>query len=139
MQGNGNPPRAPQEISWDLFRIVNWSTQNNDAEFAGQRIAAQAMKKEFELLYRQRCAYCSGYGHSGNQCPTDAKLLLMRRGGTGDMRLVLINARKQARKAAGMINNKNYSKLSVAAGMLLKKRPSPNKGDIMNLEPPAKR
>ena len=39
-----------------------------------------ALLSELDLLNEQRCAYCSGYGHSPNDCPTDKKLAHLRTG-----------------------------------------------------------
>ena len=35
---------------------------------------------EMRRLRKQRCGYCDGYGHSGNDCPTDYKLRQLRIG-----------------------------------------------------------
>ena len=39
-----------------------------------------ALWSEINLLNDQRCIYCSGFGHSGKDCPTDAKLSCLRGG-----------------------------------------------------------
>ena len=41
---------------------------------------AKALLPEFQRLAKQKCAYCSGWGHSGNDCPTDAKVSHLRGG-----------------------------------------------------------
>ena len=35
---------------------------------------------EVERLSKQVCPYCSGFGHSGKDCPTDAKISSLRGG-----------------------------------------------------------
>ena len=34
----------------------------------------KAIKTETDRLVKQRCPFCSGWGHSGKDCPTDYKL-----------------------------------------------------------------
>ena len=41
---------------------------------------AHGVLPEFVRLESQRCAYCSGYGHAGKDCPTDFKIARMRGG-----------------------------------------------------------
>ena len=42
--------------------------------------AAKVLVVEFERLEKQKCAYCNGFGHSGNDCPTDHKISHLRGG-----------------------------------------------------------
>ena len=51
---------------------------------------------EVALLQKQRCIYCSGYGHSGKDCPTDAKLRNLR-GGVRAQAKALADARREVR------------------------------------------
>ena len=41
---------------------------------------ALCLKLEVSRLGKQKCGYCSGFGHSGNDCATDAKLAQLRMG-----------------------------------------------------------
>ena len=83
--------------------------------------AKAALKVELHLLLSQKCAYCSGFGHSGNDCPTDHKLSLLRLS-TSANRVLITTARKEARLHAGMATVTRYSLLSASAGRLLRKR-----------------
>ena len=38
------------------------------------KASALVLKYEFERLEKQKCPYCNGFGHSGNDCPTDRKI-----------------------------------------------------------------
>ena len=40
----------------------------------------KTLKIEIDRLAKQKCPYCSGFGHSGNDCPTDYKLGQLRLG-----------------------------------------------------------
>ena len=123
-------------MPWNLATKINATANNNAANQAPWMTAARAIMREIELLRAQKCPYCDGFGHSGNMCPTDAKLTLLRRGGTTEMRQVLTQARKDARADANLGDNRNYSKLSASLGQQLKKRPRPNQHDYTDLQPP---
>ena len=41
---------------------------------------ARTIMPELDLLLKQVCPYCSGFGHSGAACPTDKKLAQLRGG-----------------------------------------------------------
>ena len=69
------------------------------------------LEYEFERLNKQRCAYCSGWGHSGNDCPTDSKIDQLR-GGVKEQTQVLIFIRKQARAEANMNGVSGFSLIS---------------------------
>ena len=78
---------------------------------ARQAGPALALYPEFERLAKQRCPYCSGYGHSGNDCPTDAKISHLR-GGVREQNAFIQKCRKEAREASGMKNVTGFSLLS---------------------------
>ena len=44
------------------------------------KTSATVLKLEFARLYKQKCGYCDGFGHSGNDCPTDHKIAQLRGG-----------------------------------------------------------
>ena len=73
--------------------------------------AAVVLGYEFARLIKQKCPYCDGYGHSGNDCPTDAKIAHLR-GGVLEANRVLVQIRKECRDAAGMANVTGFSLLS---------------------------
>ena len=39
-----------------------------------QKVIMDSLLMEIERLHKQKCAYCSGFGHSKSNCPTDYKL-----------------------------------------------------------------
>ena len=39
-----------------------------------------SIQDEISRLNKQKCPYCSGFGHAGKHCPTDAKLAQLRKG-----------------------------------------------------------
>ena len=45
-----------------------------------RKAIAQVLGVEMDRIGKQRCGYCDGYGHSGNDCPTDYKLDQLRIG-----------------------------------------------------------
>ena len=63
-----------------------WTMQTRLTAIAGAvdnsplKNAAIVLGYEFARLVKQRCAYCDGYGHSGNDCPTDSKIAQLRGG-----------------------------------------------------------
>ena len=95
----------PWNMQVKLLGIAN----GND----GQRLKAAAvfLGYEFERLKKQKCAYCDGYGHSGNDCPTDHKISHLR-GGVLEANRVLTAIRKQCRTEAGMADVTGFSLLS---------------------------
>ena len=52
-----------------------------------------ALLPEFDRLRKQTCPYCSGYGHAGKDCPTDAKIKHLR-GGIREQNKALLRLRK---------------------------------------------
>ena len=67
---------------------------------------------EVALLQKQRCIYCSGYGHYKDDCPTGHKLQALRLG--TDATVAVFNAaRSKMAEAANMANVKDYSTKSV--------------------------
>ena len=73
--------------------------------------SASVLKLEFERLEKQICPYCDGYGHSGNDCPTDSKIDNMR-GGVKEQNKVIQTIRAQCRALSGMSEVKGFSLLS---------------------------
>ena len=68
---------------------------------------------EFKRLKIQKCPYCDGWGHSGNDCPTDAKIKHLR-GGVREQNRFLQLCRKKLRKESGMADKTGFSLLSAA-------------------------
>ena len=79
------------------------------------------MNLEFERLAKQKCGYCDGFGHSGNDCPTDRKISQLR-GGVAEQNKLLQQLRSSSRVAAGMKDVQGFSLLSVATGQALSKK-----------------
>ena len=59
------------------------------------------------------CPYCDGYGHSGNDCPTDAKIAHLR-GGVREQNQLLMKLRKELRDASNMKEVTGFSLLSAS-------------------------
>ena len=70
-----------------------------------------ALFTETNLLNQQRCIYCSGYGHSGKDCPTDAKLRNLR-GGVAAQNKALAQVRREVRGKFKMNTVREFSLLS---------------------------
>ena len=81
----------------------------------------RALLPEFERLSKQECPYCSGWGHSGNDCPTDRKISHMR-GGVREQNAYIQKCRKAARIASGMANVSGFSLLSAKPSLVGQKR-----------------
>ena len=90
------------------MKLTAIANGNGDAK---TKATAYVLGLEFERLKKQKCAYCDGYGHSGNDCPTDHKISHLR-GGVLEARRVLEAIRKDCRKDAGMANITGFSLLS---------------------------
>ena len=119
---------------------MTWTMQTKlKAIIAGQdkeetKLAATVLNYEFERLTKQKCAYCDGYGHSANDCPTDVKVAQMR-GGVDEQNKVLQRIRKECRVAAGMKNVKVFSRLSAdPRKMTLGKRKRPASTEIISVD-----
>ena len=96
-------------MSWNLQKKLTNIALSKD----GSRLvtAAILLSYEFERLKKQKCAYCDGWGHSGNDCPTDHKISQLR-GGVLEANRVLQLIRKECRKEAGMAHVSGFSLLS---------------------------
>ena len=69
------------------------------------------LKLELTRIGKQKCAYCDGFGHAGNDCPTDFKLAQLRIG-VREQAQLLLEMRKAARDRAAMKDVKGFSLLS---------------------------
>ena len=65
-------------MSWKFYTLLEKEKRAEDLKQKGG--PATALLPEFERLMKQKCPYCDGFGHSGNDCPTDAKIAHMRGG-----------------------------------------------------------
>ena len=52
------------------------------------QFANEMVLTELELLKRQRCRACSGFGHRHEDCPTHSKLTRLSEGGTYNESLI---------------------------------------------------
>ena len=123
-----------------VFEAANVQINGRDGQpnvaLQHQRNAARTLLREIDLLQLQQCPYCDGFGHAGNLCPLDAKLTLLRMGGTIETRQLLTRCRKDARTAKNLADNRSYSRLSAHAGFMLKKRTRTNQYDFADIQPP---
>ena len=69
------------------------------------------MKLEFARLYKQECPFCSGYGHTGHDCPTGVKLDYLAVG-VREQVAFITEAKKQARKAVDSSKLEGFSVLT---------------------------
>ena len=65
-------------MTWALWDIIKKGADAEVNDLAGG--PNSALLPEFDRLKIQKCPYCSGFGHSGNDCPTDAKISHLRGG-----------------------------------------------------------
>ena len=73
-------------MSWTLqTKLTEIKTNAGDQRI---KAAANVLSFEIERLAKQRCPYCDGFGHSGNDCPTDHKIAQLR-GGVNEQNKVL--------------------------------------------------
>ncbi len=84
--------------------------ENNDISNE-VKYTARVLGYEFTRLEKQRCPYCDGFGHSGNDCPTDHKIAQLR-GGVLEQNRVIQVIRKECRVASGMANVTGFSLLT---------------------------
>ena len=59
----------PWKFKTKLDKLIS---ETNDAKKKGVMTTLQL---EIDRIAIQVCAYCDGNGHSGNDCPTDYKLM----------------------------------------------------------------
>ena len=96
-------------MPWKFYKYI---AQQKTEETKTQKYGpATALDPEFERLNKQVCPYCDGYGHSGNDCPTDAKIKHMR-GGVREQNKLLQAIRKTLRRETGMGSVTGFSLLS---------------------------
>ena len=95
--------------AWKLLTKISAAKTAGDNQ--ALKNAATTLEVEFLRLGKQICAYCDGYGHSGNDCPTDRKIAILR-GGVLEQNKVIQAARKTCRVEAGMAAVTGFSLLS---------------------------
>ena len=95
-------------MTWHLYKLISDQAAKEKPEQVSR--PCTALLSELNLLNKQKCAYCSGFGHSADVCPTDAKLAHLRTGVAAQAKLVQ-EVRKAARKNAGMTGVKGFSRL----------------------------
>ena len=81
------------------------------AESTRIKRAAKMLLIEFDRLSIQECAYCNGFGHSREDCPTDKKLAAIRLGWE-ECTKVLNASRNERVEAVGMKDKSGYSWVS---------------------------
>ena len=104
---------------WTMQTKLTEISNKNDSE--ALRVAASVLSLEFARLAKQKCGYCDGFGHSGNDCPTDRKISQLR-GGVAEQNKIIQGLRKASRVAAGMRDVAGFSLLSAATGQALSKK-----------------
>ena len=65
-------------MSWTFKNKLKEIVDGNDWDHSSD--VASNLMLEIERISKQRCAYCDGFGHAGNDCPTDYKLAQLRVG-----------------------------------------------------------
>ena len=75
---------------------------------------------ELNRLKKQRCPYCSGFGHAGKDCPTDNKISRLR-GGIREQNAVLVRLRKKCRISYNLAEVTGFSLLSAKKTKTFKK------------------
>ena len=78
-------------MPWNFLTKLTEIINKNPGNETGA--AAKVLKFEFDRLNKQKCAYCDGFGHSGNDCPTDFKVSQLR-GGVQEQTKVIQMIRK---------------------------------------------
>ena len=96
-------------MTWYINEVIE--TQAAKEKNSGECSHWCAVWSEVTLLNNQRCIYCSGFGHSGKDCPTDAKLRNLR-GGVAAQNKALARARKDVRLKFNMAAVRSFSLLS---------------------------
>ena len=106
-------------MPWKFYsHITQYAAHEKHKQKAG---AACALAGEFGRLDKQVCPYCDGYGHSGNDCPTDAKISHLRRG-VREQNELLQDIRKTLRAGSGMGQMTGFSLLSAQRPPKCRKR-----------------
>ena len=82
----------------------------SDGEEGEKKTVAKGLMVEVSLLEKQRCAFCSGWGHAGNNCPTDFKLKQLRLSG-GTASSIILDCRKKCRTLLPMKAITGFSQL----------------------------
>ena len=75
----------------------------------------RTLKLELARIGKQKCAYCDGFGHAGNDCPTDFKLNQLKMG-VREQAQVVMSLRKAARDRANMKDVSGFSLLPAKPG-----------------------
>ena len=96
------------EEAWTWYKLLIKVAGDEDA--MNSPAPATSLKTEFERLAKQLCPYCSGYGHAGKDCPTDAKLSHLR-GGVREQNALLQRLRNECRTNAQLANVSGFSLL----------------------------
>ena len=84
-------------------------------------MVALSLLEEFTKLGKQHCPFCSGWGHAGDDCPTDAKLAPLRLGTTAQ-RSLMTDLRAACRAKYKPANDVVYSMLQINAASSARKR-----------------
>ena len=100
-------------MAWSFYTKLKNEEKHGASETVKE--LAKVLSLEIARLAKQKCAYCDGFGHSGNDCPTDRKLDQLR-GGVREQTLLIQLIRKACRKDAGMADKTGFSLLSARLG-----------------------
>ena len=96
-------------MAWKLHLKVEDAIANEVT--AKMKGVAKVLRLETARLIVQICPYCDGFGHSGNDCPTDHKIAHLR-GGVREQSQLLMRIRKELRAESNMGNVTHFSLLS---------------------------
>ena len=106
-------------LHWTMQQKLTEISLNDKNEAI--RVAASVLSVEFTRLAKQKCGYCDGFGHSGNDCPTDRKISHLR-GGVAEQNKIVQQVRKASRIAANMKDVQGFSLLSAETGKAISKK-----------------
>ena len=103
------PPIKVHTHKWGFRDVVNKLKTSEDKKLAA---AAELMVHELDDLKKQKCPFCSGYGHAAKDCPTWGRMACMRVT-SKHMRSLLDKACKEAKTIVKMGEVKGYSQLKI--------------------------
>ena len=93
-------------MTWELYAALEAFIKENSENKAGP-----VLQLEFDRFAIQRCLWCSGYGHSAEDCITGMKMKQLGSGVQEQVAMVR-TLREEARKKLPMADQTKFSRLS---------------------------